>query len=426
MTWDIKKWVTKAYYPLFKSKKRYIVYKGSRGSGKSVGIAISIIYKIMTEPYVNWLVVRQFQTTQKDSTYANIKWAAYFLGVESMFKFTTSPLEITYKATGQKIFFRGLDDPLKITSIKAPIGNICRVFYEEAYELKSVDDFKTVEESIRGILPDGGYYQTVVAFNPWSEKHWLKGEFFDKDTRERNTLAMTTTYKDNEHLDDDYIDMLMTMKEKNPNRARVAVDGEWGIADGLIFDGLFKLEDFDYKNINGKKIMGLDFGFTHDPTAFIKAIVSGGDIYIYDGFYKHGMLNEPMAREIAKHGGTFAKIYADSAEPRTIAELKSRGLSGVIPVGKGKDSNKQRYEFMKSYHYHIHPSCAWLFEEMSTKVYKKDKTSGKDTNEPEDGDDHAIQALGYALEPLIFTNKNGKYMTYQERVNAVKSIGLTR
>lgn len=415
--------VSPAYKDLFTSKERYIVYKGSRGSGKSAGIALSIIYKIITEPYVNWLVIRQFQTTHKDSTFANIKWAVHTLGLDQLFKFTVSPLQVTYKPTGQKIYFRGNDDPLKITSIKADVGYLCRIFWEEAYELKSVDDFNTVEESIRGELPKGGYYQTIIAFNPWSEKHWLKAEFFDELTKRSLSIAHTTTYKDNEHLDDGYIAALEEMRVRNPTRARVAVDGEWGVAEGLVFEGSFELEDFDYKTIQGRHVMGLDFGFTHDPTAFVKAIVKDHDIYVYDGFYEQGMLNEPMARMIARHGGIGSKIYADSAEPRTIAELNSRGLKNVVPVGKGKDSNTQRYEFMKNYHYHIHPSVHWLDEEMQTKVYKKDKF-GKTLNEPEDGADHLIQALGYALEPIIFTNKQGQYMSYQERVQAVKEIGL--
>lgn len=415
--------VSRAYKDLFTSKDRYVVYKGSRGSGKSAGIALSIIYKIITEPYVNWLVIRQFQTTHKDSTFANIKWAVHTLGLDQLFKFTVSPLEVKYVPTGQKIYFRGLDNALKITSIKADVGFLCRVFYEEAYEMRTIDDFNTVEESIRGELPEGGYYQTIVAFNPWSEKHWLKAEFFDELTKRSRSIAHTTTYKDNEHLDEGYIAALEEMRVRNPTRARVAVDGEWGVAEGLVFEGLFELEDFDYRKIQGRHVMGLDFGFTHDPTAFVKAIVQDHDIYVYDGFYERGLLNEPMARMIAQKGGLGSKIYADSAEPRTIAELNSRGLKNVVPVGKGKDSNTQRYEFMKNYHYHIQPNVHWLDEEMQTKVYKKDKF-GKTLNEPEDGADHLIQALGYALEPVIFTNKQGQYMSYQERVQAVKEIGL--
>ena len=423
ITLDFPHAVDKSYYKLFTSHARYIALKGSRGSGKSMAATFKVVHDIMKYPWLNWLVIRQFQTTQKDSTFSNLKQTIQLLGLEKLFKFTVSPLEITYIPNGTKIYFKGNDDPLKLTSISPAVGKIARVWWEEAYELKSDDDFDKVDKSIRGILPEGGFYQHLLTFNPWSDRHWLKREFFDEETRKSNVLSFTTTYKNNAFLDDDFIQMMEEMKVKNPDRARVVVYGDWGVADGLVFDGMFELEDFDIDAINGQLIQGLDFGFTHDPTAFIRAKVVGNDIYVFDGFYQQGLLNDPMARLIAQHGGLAGKVYADSAEPRTITELQTRGLRNVIPAGKGKDSLVQRTEFMKSYKYHIHPSVSWLADEMSTYVYKKDKFD-KQLNVPVDGDDHAIQALGYALEPLIFTNKGGNYMTYQERVQAVKNIGL--
>lgn len=420
---NFHKSVDQSYYQLFSSHQSFIAIKGARGSGKSWAQAYNVIYEMLRLPYVNWLVIRQYQNTNKESTYNTLKKVINILGLSDLFKFTVSPLEITMKATGQKIYFRGMDDPLKITSISAENGYLCRAWWEEAYELKSREDFQTVVESLRGQLPDGGYYQHILTFNPWSERHWLKEEFFDEDTKRNGVLNFTTTYKNNSHLDPQFIDNMMELKERNPNRARVAVDGEWGIAEGLVFEDLFELENFDIGEIKGRQIMGLDFGFTHDPTAFVKAIVKGNDIYVYDGFYEQGLLNDPMARKLAQGGAMKGKVYADSAEPRTIAELQSRGLRSIIPVGKGKDSNQQRMEFMKNYHYHIHPNASFLLEEMETFTYKKDKF-GKMTNAVEDGDDHAIQALGYALEPIIFTNKDGSYMNYQERLKAVKDIGL--
>lgn len=420
---NFHKSVDQSYYQLFSSHESFIAIKGARGSGKSWAQAYNVIYEMLRLPYVNWLVIRQYQNTNKESTYNTLKKVINILGLSDLFKFTVSPLEITMKATGQKIYFRGMDDPLKITSISAENGYLCRAWWEEAYELKSREDFQTVVESLRGQLPDGGYYQHILTFNPWSERHWLKEEFFDEDTKRNGVLNFTTTYKNNSHLDPQFIDNMMELKERNPNRARVAVDGEWGIAEGLVFEDLFELENFDIGEIKGRQIMGLDFGFTHDPTAFVRAIVKGNDIYVYDGFYEQGLLNDPMARKLAQSGAMKGKVYADSAEPRTIAELQSRGLRSIIPVGKGKDSNQQRMEFMKNYHYHIHPNASFLLEEMETFTYKKDKF-GKMTNAVEDGDDHAIQALGYALEPIIFTNKDGSYMNYQERLKAVKDIGM--
>lgn len=420
---DFPNLVDEAYYKLFNSKARYIAVKGARASGKSTAGGFKVVHDIIKYPWLNWLVIRQYQTTQKDSTFSNLKQIITALGLERLFKFTVSPLEITYLPNGTKIYFKGADDPLKLTSITPAVGKIARVWWEEAYELKSEDDFDKVDKSIRGILPEGGFYQHLLTFNPWSDRHWLKREFFDEETRKTNTLAFTTTYKNNAFLDDDFIEMMEEMKVRNPERARVVVYGDWGIAEGLVFDGKFELEDFNPDDIQGRLVMGLDFGFTHDPTAFVKAKVVGSDIYVFDGFYQQGLLNDQIARQVAQHGGTMGSVYADSAEPRTIAELRTRGLSRIIPAGKGKDSLVQRTEFMKQYTYHIHPSVSWLADEMSTYVYKKDKFD-KQTNVPVDGDDHAIQALGYALEPIIFTNKDGKYMSYQERVQAVKNIGL--
>jgi len=119
---NIPQLVSPAYYPLFTSSDRYLAYKGSRGSGKSYATAIKVIVDIMSHKYVNWLVIRQFFGTQKDSTFATIKKVTYDLGVAELFKFTVSPLEITYKPTGQQIFFRGLTNQPTLNLINSVKG----------------------------------------------------------------------------------------------------------------------------------------------------------------------------------------------------------------------------------------------------------------------------------------------------------------
>ncbi|MFP7243098.1 PBSX family phage terminase large subunit [Pediococcus pentosaceus] len=423
---DVPNLVSEAYYPLFTSRDRYLVYKGSRGSGKSVAASFKIIVDLVAYPYVNWLVIRQYYSTHKDSTFAGIKWAAYYLGVDKLFKFTTSPLEITYLPTGQKVFFRGMDDPLKITSIRATTGNLCRVLYEEAYELKSESDFQTVEESIRGLLDDPhGYYQSILMFNPWSDKHWLKSEFFDKETRRANSLAMTTTYKDNDHLDPDYIESLEEMRIRNPNRARVAVDGEWGIAEGLIFEGLFEQQEFSMESIaNLPKGVGLDFGFKHDPTAgeFFAIDKAKRIVYVYDEFYQQGMLTNQIADALKKHGSIGKRIVADSAEQRLIQELKMHHVGNIMPSHKGANSVEQGIQVMQSYRYIIHPRVKGLWEEMNTYVYDRDK-QGNWLNKPEDANNHAVDALRYGMQPYDF-QVNNRYMTRAERTEMIKDLGL--
>lgn len=418
--------VSPAYYPLFRSHDRYLVYKGSRGSGKSYATAVKVIVDMLTHDYVNWLVIRQFFGTQKDSTFATIKKVAYDLGVADLFKFTVSPLEITYKETGQKIYFRGMDDPLKITSIQTTHGNLCRLWFEECYELKREEDVDTVEESLRGILPANGFYQSVFTFNPWSDKHFLKRRFFDDKTRKKKTYATTTTYKDNGHLNEDYIEDLEDMLITNPNRAKVAVLGEWGVAEGLVFEGLFEQRDFSMGEIAGlPKVIGLDFGFKHDPTSgeFMAIDQRNKIVYIYDEFYQQGMLTQQIAQALGQHKGFGLPIIADSAEQRLIAELASvYQVPNVKPSGKGKDSVIQGIQFMQSYHFVIHPRVKGLWEEMNSYVYARDKF-GQWTNSPEDSNNHAIDALRYSMEPYTLT-RGGHYMNYQERVQAVKNIGL--
>ena len=422
---DFNKEVAPAYYPLFSSRKRYVVYKGSRASGKSYAVGEKIVADILTYPYVNWLVIRQYFGTHKDSTFATIKRIVYALGLADLFKFTVSPLEITYLPTNQKVFFRGMDDPLKITSITTSTGNLCRIFYEEAYELRSVDAFDTVEESIRGELDDpNGFYQSILAFNPWSDKHWLKKEFFDPETKRPNSEAHTTTYKDNHHLDAGYIAALKEMVTRNPNRARVAVFGDWGIAEGLVFEDLFEEKEFSMDDIAGlPKGVGLDFGFKHDPTAgeFFAIDQKKRIVYVYDEFYQQGMMTQQIAQALAQHGAIGKRIIADSAEQRLIAELSLTGLP-IQPAGKGRDSVVQGVQYMQSYHFVVRPRCKGLMEELQTYVYDKDKF-GNWLNTPVDADNHAIDALRYGMEPFMFM-RAGHYMNYRERVQAVKDLGI--
>lgn len=212
--------VGKGYATFWHFKGRYRVVKGSRASKKSKTTALWFIYNLMKYPDANLLVVRKTGRTLKDSCYTELKWASKRLGVENQWDFTLSPLQATYKPTGQKIYFRGLDDPLKVTSITVDVGCLCWMWLEEAYEVMKESDFDTLDESIRGEVPEGLWKQITITFNPWNERHWLKHRFFDiivgKDAegkpiyKERPTpisndgdiLAITTNYKCNEWLDD--------------------------------------------------------------------------------------------------------------------------------------------------------------------------------------------------------------------------------
>jgi len=178
----------------------------------------------MKYPWTNLLVVRRYSNTNKQSTYTDLKWAANKLKVSHLFKFNESMPELTYLPTGQKILFRGLDNPLKITSISVDVGILSWVWVEEAYQIESEDDFKKLVESIRGSHDDLEFFkQITLTFNPWSERHWLKRVFFDTETREKDTFTLTTTFRVNEWLDDTDRARFEDLYRTNPRRARIVL-----------------------------------------------------------------------------------------------------------------------------------------------------------------------------------------------------------
>ncbi|MBZ1518153.1 PBSX family phage terminase large subunit [Leuconostoc mesenteroides] len=422
--WNLPKMVSEAYAPLFNTKHRYIVYKGSRGSGKSEAEATKVIYDIITKPYVNWLVLRRYANTNRQSTFTLLQKVANRMGVGNLFQFNSSLPEITYKPTGQKILFRGADKPLSITSISVETGNLCRLWVEEAYQLESEEAFDTVDESMRGIINDSnGFYQTVLTFNPWNERHWLKKRFFDKDTRVTNSLALTTTYKDNPFLDEDYVNRLLEMKERNPRRARVAVDGEWGVAEGLIYENTI-VENFDIREVlKGARIVrGMDWGYGPDPTTFIEYAINvrTKDVYIFKEMYKQHMLTDEIFKWLYVNGYQQGDIRADYANggDRMIQELKNKGIKGM--------KRAHKYEIMfgvtylQDYKIHVLPSLEHTIEELNSYVYDTDKEGGW-VGKAVDKNNHLMDAMRYAVEPLIMTKKSTT-----DRMEAFKQLGLGR
>jgi len=403
---SLSKTLGKGYNRFFHSRNFYRAVKGSRGSKKSKSTALCYIHDILKYPWANLLVIRRFSNTNKQSTYTDFKWAANRLQVSHLFKFNESLPEITVKATGQKILFRGLDDELKITSITVDVGILCWAWFEEAYQIESQSKFDTVVESIRGMYDAPDFYkQITVTFNPWSEHSWLKGAFFDEETSYKDVFSDTTTFRDNEWLDDQDRNRYLDLYRTNPRRAVVVCDGDWGIAEGLVFDGCYEVRDFDIeakKHEIGLTIHGMDFGFTNDPTTLPSAIFDekNQELWIYDELYKKGLLINDLLKEVEKRELTKAVIRADSSSPQMIAELKNRGVSRSTGAVKGKDSVEHGIIFMQGLKIYIHPSCVKTLEEFNTYVYQQDKT-GKWLNKPVDANNHIIDALRYALEPYM-------------------------
>lgn len=397
--------VGKGYATFWRFRGRYRVCKGSRASKKSKTTALWYIVNMMKYHKANLLVVRKSYRTLKDSCFTELRWAIHRLGVDEFWDFRLNPLEIIYKPTGQKIYFRGLDDPLKVTSITVDVGSLCWLWIEEAYEIGKESDFDMLDESIRGQVDGDLFKQVTITFNPWNERHWLKRRFFD--TEDPDVLAITTNYMCNEWLDKADFAVFERMKQYNPRRYNVAGLGNWGVIEGVVYER-WKEEAFSLNDLpkDAQPAFGLDFGYTNDPSALFCGYVSIEQkrLYVWDEMYKKGLSNKAIFDEITRLGYTKERITADCAEPKSIDELKGLGIRRIEAAKKGKDSVNNGIQWIQDLEIIIHPRCVNFLLEISLYSWKKDKF-GKALNEPEDDNNHLMDAMRYALEKYIQKNK---------------------
>lgn len=396
--------IGKGYKEFWNFRGRYLANKGSRGSKKSSTQSIKLIYNIMKYPESNALVIRRFFNTHKDSTYAQLQWACNKLGVSHLWHFPKGELKATYLPTGQQILFRGLDDPLKITSITVAHGYLCWVWWEEAYECSNEEAFNKVDLSIRGKLPEHLWYQHTFTFNPWSDKIWIKARFFD--IKDKDILALTTTYQCNEFLDESYLKIFEVMKELYPRRYKIEGLGEWGISEGLVYDNWVEY-DFDYSDFDEYvwrdtnepvyiKCFGLDFGYTNDPTAFIAFYVRMDtmEIFIYDEIYEIRLKNKDIYERIKEKGYNLEVISADN-EPKSIDELEEFGLINIKACPKPAGSIIAGIQKLQDFKIFVHPRCQNTIIEFNNYQWDKDKLTGKYINKPVDDFNHIMDALRY-------------------------------
>jgi len=391
--------VGKGYKTFWNFKGRYRAVKGSRRSKKSKTMALWTIYHIMKMKESNMLVVRKTYRTLKDSCFTELKWAIRRLQVEHLWSVKESPLEMTYIPTGQKIYFRGLDDPLKITSIATEVGVLCWMWIEEAYEITSEEDFDTLAESMLGDCPDHLFKQITLTFNPWNERTWLKKRFFDIE--DDDILAITTNYLCNEWLSDADKKVFEKMKVNNPRRYQVAGLGNWGIVDGLVYENWIERSFLLDEVRDCKTAVGLDFGYTNDPSAFFMSFIDTEHkkLYVWDEFYEKGLSNKKIYDLVCKMGYSKEHITADSAEPKSIAQLKGLGLR-IAGAKKGKDSVNNGIQFIQDFEIIIHPRCVNFITEISNYTWDKDKF-GKKLNDPIDDFNHLMDAMRYAVEKYV-------------------------
>jgi PBSX family phage terminase large subunit len=391
-------------------KHLYYVLKGGRNSSKSTHIGEDIIFDTMQQP-INTLVIRKVGNTLKDSVYEQLKWAAEFLGVSHLFTFGVSPMHITYKPRGNKIIFRGADKPEKIKSIKSAKFPIARLWVEELAEFKTEDEVSTIVNSVtRSELPEieeNGKtrkleYKVYFSYNPPKRKQSWVNKKFETHNPPANMFIHHSTYLDNPHVSRAFIEEAEEVKRSKPLKYRWEYMGE-AIGAGIVpFTNLtFRaITDEEYKTFDNIR-QGLDWGYGADPLAFVRLHFdkTRRRLYMLDEYYAVKTSNRAIAEWIKAKGYTDTWIIADSAEPKSIDELRTLGVTKIKGAKKGAGSIEHGEKWLDDLDEIVidakrTPNIAKEFEDID---YKTD-ADGNVRNELEDKDNHTIDSTRYAVE----------------------------
>ena len=394
------------------SDKRYIVMKGSAGSGKSVDTAMNYILRLMNDKGRNLVCVRKVDVSNRDSTYAELTGAIYRMfgdNAEKYWQMNVSPLMIKCKSNGNKIIFRGMNDDKqreKLKSITFQKGKLTDVWIEEATEITQAD-FEIIDDRLRGELPPGQFYQIRMTFNPVNKNHWIKKQFFDYT--DSDTLTHHSTYLTNHFIDEAYKRRMERRKKVDPEGYRIYGLGEWGEIGGLILHN-WEIADIsqnlnDYDDI----AIGQDFGFNH-ANAILLLGIKDDNIYILDEIYVHEKETaEIIPLAIQKAFPTNKRMWCDSAEPDRIKTWKSAGYYMAKGVDKGGSSGsvKAQIDWLKGIvskgkviqrKIFVHPHCINTIKELQQWKWKKDERSGEYLDDPVPIMDDAMAALRYGIE----------------------------
>lgn len=370
--------------------------RGSAGSGKSVDTAQFYIVRLLSQKGRNLLCVRKVARSNAISTYNELQKAVNRMGVQSAFKFKSSPsLEINC-VNGNQVIFAGVNDEGqrdKLRSITPKNGNLTDVWIEEATEITK-DDFEIIDDRLRGELPEGLFYQIRLTFNPVSSGNWVKKNFFDY--QDDNTITHKSTYLDNAFCDAQYYQRMQRRKEIDPEGYRIYGLGEWGETSGLIFSN-YSVEDFDTSDNRFDYIRyGQDFGFNH-ANAILDIGFKDDEIYIRREIYEREKTTDQL---ISMCDWDKEKImYCDSAEPDRVIMWQNAGFTAV-GVKKYPGSVNAGIDWIKQRKVHIHPSCVGTISEIQQWRWLKDK-DGNYTDKPVPLGDDAMAALRYACCEFI-------------------------
>ena len=382
---------------------RYEVYYGGAGSGKSHFVAQKLVFKAIREQR-KILVLRKVGRTVKQSIFQMLLDTLSFFKILDKCKVNRTDFSIELP-NGSIFIATGLDDSEKIKSITS----ITDIWMEEATEFIQ-DDFNQLDLRLRHPTATG--QQIILSFNPVSKVNWCYKLFFkdEWDAGEEAQKAemlefrkkakiLHTNYLDNRFLPQPYIDSLLLLKATNPAYFTIYALGNFGSLDKLIFNN-WQVQEFDYKKINGELMVGLDFGFVNDTTALTCSLMDEKNkrIYIFQEWGDTGLLNNEIAAGIKALGLNKSTIIADSAEQKSIEEIKRAGVPRIKPAIKGQGSILQGIQKLQQYEIVIQPDCRNIIEEFKNYSWKKDKKTNEYLNSPIDNYNHYIDALRYSLQ----------------------------
>ena len=378
---------------IFDYSNRYEIYWGGRSSGKTVFIVQKLLLKGFKEK--RFIILMNKQTNGiKDKVWKELRDAISFFKLNDYFELNKSDFRATCKLNGTEIRCMGLDEPEKAKAL----SNVSDVYLDELNQFTQ-DDFELLDGTVRSTrftLP----LQIYGSFNPVSKQNWVYKYFgFDTGITPPNTFIHHSTYKDNKYTDPSYILRMETMKVRNPTRYKIEAEGQFATLDKLVYSN-WRVEDFNPDEIKGELICGLDFGYTNDPTAFIASLLVEDEkkIYVFKEWGGTGMTNQEIARGIISLGFSKSFIIADSAEQKSIEELRREGLYRVRASQKGPDSIMFGIDKLKEYEIIVSPNCQETITEFENYAWQKDKQTNLYINKPIDMFNHYLDALRYSLQ----------------------------
>lgn len=391
--------INEVYVPFLDHQAQRQIFFGGSSSGKSVFLSQRCILDVLDpKKGRNYLIVRNVAKTIRQSTFNELQKVISEMGLDDAFNVNKSDMVITCKLSGYQIISCGLDDPQKIKSITPAKGVITDIWIEEASEV----DFHAYKELTKRLRGESiGNKRITLSFNPILKTHWAYTEFFNNWDESKNQyvsdelVILKTTYKDNKFLTQD--DIYTLENETDEYYRNVYTYGNWGVLGAVIFRN-WKSEDCSkIKEIADNYRNGLDFGFAVDPSAIIRTHYDKKNktIYILEEFYQPGLTNNLLAVEIRKMVGS-ENIVCDSAEPKSIHELKSLGIS-ALSAKKGRDSVIFGIQWLQQHNIIIDIHCQHTKNEFSQYKWKED-ASGNAIPIPLDKNNHLIDALRYAYE----------------------------